>query len=166
MSFQREFAEILKEKMGSPQESTPEKPSNLGPFSYEERFEPFISAPHFSFSPSQFSNQYPRSKVVKTDAKAVQPPPQKPEKVKIQEKSYKIGELGMDMATPFVTLIRLGAKLDEKAITLSALKREYRKLAKRYHPDHSKREDAVKLFQSCCQSYGQIKQALNSLSNN
>jgi hypothetical protein len=156
MSLQREFAEILKEKMGSTTSKPSVPPAPKTPFRPFPHWKYEFSSPKHSFFLHKNLNSYPqkplRKKQTQTQADHSKLPPSEP--------VFKIGQLGLEYTSDLMALQTLGADLKAEAITLSQIKKEYRKLARRYHPDHNKNSDGSERFQMAHRSYRNLVQAI------
>jgi len=159
MALERDFADILQEKLGTP----PKRETMAAPLSPSAPQFPHwkyrIESPIRTFTPAKIPNIYPKKSPRIRVKKAINPP--KP-KVQNQEKTFKIGELGLDLATPLNTLQSLGAHLDPEKISLSGLKKEYRKLARKYHPDSNPSTGSAKFFHEACKAYGLIRDSIEA----
>lgn len=161
MGFQSEFAEILQEKMGKgrvqPPQSQGQKSSK--PDFPDWKYQFFTS--QRSFTPSQIPKQYPRPTPQKTSAIHTV----KVEKNKKEEKHFKIGQLGLEYSSDLILLQNLGAEIESDKIQLSSLKKEFRRLAKKFHPDTSRENQTEKIFHSCHQAYSNLSRRLQELNN-
>ena len=138
MGEKRTFAEILEEKLGSPRGKTTPTPIGHPPIS--RVFIPFFTSETRQFSPTK--NPYP--KVRKPKIK-VQPTPQPaPEKVELHITFWQLSNQEQQAYRQFV---HLGAMLGKDKLTLDGVKKEYRRLAKKYHPDSSRSLTSQKFIQ-------------------
>lgn len=164
MSQNREFAEILSRKMGKSQATGPATPQIPRPNPVFVSFEHPLDIPQFTWSPSSIPSQYPKSqpKVQSTTEKSSPSPSQTFQ----AEPSFRLGELGLELSTPFMVLIHSGADLREDQLSLSQLKREYRKLALKHHPDVCKVANSKEIFQECTRAYRELRQAIEKHTKN
>ncbi len=158
MGLQRDFDEILQEKLGVPRKKTTEKVAFQSQNHSFPAWKYQFNTPKITFTPQQIPQSYPSP-----SPKKARPQPQAPKAV-VQEPVYKIGEIGLEYTTDLMTLQSLGADLDPAKISVTGLKREYRKLAMKWHPDRSTADESGKNFHRACLAYRNLSQALATLS--
>ncbi len=160
MALQREFAQILQEKLGF----TPELSMKTKPFPSQKvefpswKYQVFTN--QRTFSPTEIPPAYPRKPAKKKTAPAAKKTPPQP------DPTYKIGQLGLEFTSDLIALQTLGADLDPAQLSLDKLKKEYRKLAKNWHPDHNSNDNSGKNFQMATEAYGRLSQAIESQTTN
>ncbi len=158
MGLQRDFDEILQEKLGGSKKKTTEKVAFQSQKQSFPEWKYQFTAPKITFTPQAIPPSYPRP-----TAKKIPFQPQAAKAV-VQEPVYKIGEIGLEYTTDLITLQNLGADLDPAKISSTRLKKEYRKLAMRWHPDRATGDDSGKNFHNACLAYRNLSQALATLS--
>ena len=114
-----------------------------------------------TWAPSQIPKAYPKTvpkiaTVQKAKAEVAAPP--------IEVKSFRSVQLSKEAQRSLATLRFLGAQVNCDKITLTDVKKEYRKLAKIYHPDSHHPKAEAKTFHQCCLSYRQLSACLIELS--
>ncbi len=154
MSFKGEFADILKEKMGTQRKTSQEKPSFQSEIRVSLDWVLPIWGPRRTWSPSKIPAAYP--KVV------IQPKDQTIEYNKKEEiLEYNLTQLSPKGKKAFSIFVRLGAYFsNNEAITENELKTQYRQLARTYHPDSQTTQASSKYFNMCSVCY---KLILNEL---
>lgn len=158
MTFEGEFAEILKEKMGETPKVAPQK----------RRSAPLRSSfgdPLLNFYvekkqwiPSRGLTSYPK----KTPSIK---PIQVPEPVVSEEISWEMAQLPVDLRLQLSAFEDLGAKLDKDKIQKSHLKKQYRILAKKYHPDLQKDQNLASQFAELKKVFNRIEVEIKKLSS-
>lgn len=156
MTLHKEFADILKEKLGEfPSEDTPK------PFKSPKRdlnFQPILSffTDVKTWIPKHGLKSYPQKKC--TQWKQETPKKHKlsfskPIKKRTQpEKFHSLSELSLSSQKAYISLQKLGATLPSQQFQISTLKREYRRLIKLFHPDHSQ-STSSQSFQMVLKNY-------------
>jgi hypothetical protein len=158
MTSHRGFADILQEKLGenmAPTTASPPAHGKKKPFPW---WQYLPQASKNRFVPLTIPAAYPRPRPTLRETKR----PVKPQHP--LEPTYQLGDIGLEYSTDIVTLQNLGADLDPSQLSLSSLKRQYRRLAKRWHPDHHAHAQAAEPFQQLTQAYQNLQQALTALS--
>ncbi len=158
MGFQREFSDILREKLGDGEKKAPKKAPITERNSTFPSWKFEISTHKRTFIPDQIPQVYPGPTLRKQSA------PPKPAMPKTADPIFKIGELGLENASALIMLQNLGANLDPARISESELKKEYRKLALRWHPDRCFEDPSGKNFHQACAAYRQLSGAILALS--
>lgn len=130
---------------------------------HEVRFSPifnFFNHPKIGL-PKKISSVYPAQKIVK-------PPHPEPsdviEKSKIPEKYFTEKHFTAAEWKTFLQLQSLGAHIEPKKISLGTLKKEYRRLAKIYHPDSAQRGIYPKKFHELVFTFHTLEKKLVFLS--
>lgn len=161
MGFPSEFSDILRRKMGSMVEETPITPEvptqKTAPNS---PVFPIFSHPK-TWLPRKLNSAYPVKKISKEQSKQ-----QKVEeiKIKIAEKIFTQTDLNSDEMKALVRFQTLGGHINAQQICLSTLKKEYRRLAKIYHPDSAKSLLDPKKFHELVTIYHTLEKKLAFLS--
>lgn len=160
MGFHREFADILEEMMKKEPLCPPPKASEkrapiltLQPFLnfYTETIR-WTHAPAMKF--------YPTPQVKKQEtAIPKQTVKTKKEVAPIAEKMVSMKHVPLQTLEPLKILEQLGAQLGEE-FSLSILRREYRRLAKIYHPDSQHSKSCAVRFQKVSSSYKSVVREL------
>ncbi len=165
MAFESGFADILQKKMGFPEENLPKSSSYTVKKRPHSPVIPPLFMDSFRWTPPSAGEAYLNCSTqpqIRNQAENPEAPIPKPNSA--PEIFFSIGELGLDNATPFMTLTRHGADLDEGRLSEKQLKKQYRKLAKIFHPDNGHRPNGAEIFQECTEAYRILEAAIASKS--
>ncbi len=148
------FEQILEEKMGL----APENSWSAAPFCPVwpklERPIPWIFFNHRVHIPRAGLRAYPKKSIpskpdsLSPQREVLEKPPTPPAESCMSHEVFSKGG-----QKQIALLIYLGAQLDPQAFTASELKQEYRRLLKRYHPDHNKAQTAAPTLNQVVSSY-------------
>lgn len=158
MDKNRSFAEILKQEMAQQGEKT---------FHYAPPSEPAPSL-FFDWHPQKIFKKWPpqtpKGFYLKSQRKPdiKSSPPTKDREVSLQptEKKLSFADFSPQAQACLNHFQTLGAKINANAFYSVELKKEYRRLAKRFHPDLKSPESSAKSFQQLTLLYQKIEKEI------
>lgn len=161
MAKEIHFEQILRAKLGEMDKNQSPLPPKEGPMSYEFNHSvPFFNS-SFAWAPKTISKVYKkkplRNAPPKVEVKVVVTPPEK------KETYFSIESWSETEKQTFKGFVILGAQLKENQFTSLEIKREYRRLAKKLHPDLSSSETSSRQFQSLKATYEKLCKKIKSL---
>ena len=143
MGFHKNFAQILQEKLGRSEPKIQKPPLTNRPMS---TFTPPISLYHagiFTWKPSKRPSSYLQK--------------QRPKKVKLTtqpvEKNWGFHDLDKEGQVLLQKFVRMGAKINIDQFLGSQIKKEYRRLVRKFHPDGGGSPDHTHHFHRLQQTY-------------
>lgn len=159
MSSTGHFAEILQEKMGAPKKGLTQKSPIQTGFSLENSpfFEVNFNKNFTSFNPVK--KVYPTPSRPSRESQQVKTPIKKAPQTHPQISILRLSE---NSQKSYFLLLKLGAQFEDGKIDSQALKNEYRRLAKVFHPDSPSNNSCSKKFHYLHTCYKVLTKALDS----
>lgn len=149
MAFESDFAQILKKKMNflSEKDENTLKNTDKNPFFQTESIN-FYTNP-YTWKPRKTPVSYRKKKVKRvTSLKKTAPV--------LEIKTFNIEQLCEESRGLILSFISLGALINKSQFSSSQLKKEFRRLAKVYHPDTSTQVNSSESFQELHRLYSSI----------
>ena len=135
---------------------------NQGPTSQFHHYSLGFYTTPYSWTPKKTASIYKKKALKKSVKKEIEPKPIIKKPISL-EPSFTLKSLSQIEQKSLNQFISLGAKIEVQKITLSDIKREYRRVAKTLHPDLCKEPQAQEHFQAFHDAYSILYTKITTL---